>query len=58
MKMMMIFYYFVTKFSYFFYFTAGAFLATVAGISAFISFGATLSTAKKTDPKYFNKGMF
>ncbi|KAH9627626.1 hypothetical protein HF086_010778 [Spodoptera exigua] len=35
----------------------GAFLATVAGISAFIGFGATLSTAKKTDPKYFSKGL-
>lgn len=36
---------------------SGAFLATVAGISAFIGFGATLSTAKKIDPKYFNKGL-
>ncbi|XP_030026390.1 transmembrane protein 242 [Manduca sexta] len=36
---------------------AGAFLASVAGVSAFIGFSATLSTAKKTDPKYFNKGL-
>ncbi|XP_050557113.1 transmembrane protein 242 [Spodoptera frugiperda] len=36
---------------------AGAFLATVAGISAFIGFGATLSRARKTDPKYFSKGL-
>lgn len=38
------------------YILAGAFLATVAGISAFIGFGATLSRARKTDPKYFSKG--
>lgn len=34
----------------------GAFLAAVAGISAFVGFGATLAAAKKSDPKYFNKG--
>lgn len=36
--------------------SAGAFLATVAGISAFVGFGTTLAAAKKADPKYFNKG--
>ncbi|XP_026328789.1 transmembrane protein 242 [Hyposmocoma kahamanoa] len=36
---------------------AGAFLASVAGISAFVGFGATLAAAKKSDPKYFNKGL-
>lgn len=36
---------------------AGAFLAAVAGISSIVGFSATLSTAKKTDPKYFNKGL-
>ncbi|XP_045764788.1 transmembrane protein 242 [Maniola jurtina] len=36
---------------------AGAFLATIAGISAFAGFGTTLAAAKKTDPKYFNKGI-
>ncbi|CAG9136215.1 hypothetical protein JYU34_016470 [Plutella xylostella] len=36
---------------------AGAFLASVAGISAFVGFGATVAAAKKTDPKYFNKGL-
>ncbi|XP_050681729.1 transmembrane protein 242 [Leptidea sinapis] len=36
---------------------AGAFLASVAGISGFVGFCATLSTAKKADPKYFNKGL-
>ncbi|CAH0728717.1 unnamed protein product, partial [Brenthis ino] len=35
----------------------GAFLASVAGISAFVGFSATLSAAKKTDPKYFSKGL-
>ncbi|CAB3221402.1 unnamed protein product [Arctia plantaginis] len=35
----------------------GAFFATVAGISAFVGFGATLSTVKKADPKYFSKGL-
>ncbi|XP_052751569.1 transmembrane protein 242 isoform X2 [Galleria mellonella] len=35
----------------------GVFLATVAGISAFIGFSATLAAAKKTDPKYFSKGL-
>ncbi|KOB75755.1 putative conserved secreted protein, partial [Operophtera brumata] len=33
----------------------GAFLSTVAGISAFVGFSATLAAAKKADPKYFNK---
>lgn len=37
---------------------AGAFLASVAGISAFVGFGATLAAAKKSDPKYFNKGNY
>lgn len=37
--------------------SGGAFLAAVAGISAFVGFSATLAAAKKTDPKYFNKGM-
>lgn len=37
---------------------AGAFLASIAGISAFVGFSATLSAAKKADPKYFNKGKF
>ncbi|XP_028031784.1 transmembrane protein 242 [Bombyx mandarina] len=36
---------------------AGAFLASVTGISALIGFSATLSTAKKSDPKYFSKGL-
>ncbi|XP_049865991.1 transmembrane protein 242 [Pectinophora gossypiella] len=36
---------------------AGAFLAAVAGISGVVGFSATLSAAKKTDPKYFNKGL-
>nr|XP_034824485.1 LOW QUALITY PROTEIN: transmembrane protein 242 [Maniola hyperantus] len=36
---------------------AGAFFATIAGISAFVGFGTTLAAAKKTDPKYFNKGI-
>ncbi|XP_041976345.1 transmembrane protein 242 [Aricia agestis] len=36
---------------------AGAFLASVAGISAVVGFGTTLSAAKKADPKYFNKGI-
>ncbi|KAM3962243.1 transmembrane protein 242 [Aphomia sociella] len=35
----------------------GAFLAAVAGISAFVGFSGTLAAAKKTDPKYFNKGL-
>ncbi|XP_047514980.1 transmembrane protein 242 [Pieris napi] len=35
----------------------GAFLAAVAGISAFVGFGATLAAARKSDPKYFNKGI-
>ncbi|CAH0728718.1 unnamed protein product, partial [Brenthis ino] len=37
--------------------SSGAFLASVAGISAFVGFSATLSAAKKTDPKYFSKGL-
>ncbi|XP_072940940.1 transmembrane protein 242 [Epargyreus clarus] len=36
---------------------AGAFLASIAGISAFVGFSVTLSAAKKADPKYFNKGL-
>ncbi|CAG9785074.1 unnamed protein product [Diatraea saccharalis] len=36
---------------------AGAFLASIAGISAIVGFSATLSAAKKSDPKYFNKGL-
>ncbi|CAH2075296.1 unnamed protein product, partial [Iphiclides podalirius] len=35
----------------------GAFLASIAGISALAGFTATLTTAKKADPKYFNKGL-
>ncbi|RVE41030.1 hypothetical protein evm_014321 [Chilo suppressalis] len=35
----------------------GAFLASIAGISAIVGFSATLSAAKKRDPKYFNKGL-
>ncbi|GBP55465.1 Transmembrane protein 242 [Eumeta japonica] len=35
----------------------GAFLATVAGISAIAGFSATLAVAKKSDAKYFNKGL-
>ncbi|CAH0558358.1 unnamed protein product [Brassicogethes aeneus] len=36
---------------------ASLFLAGVSGISAIVGFGATLSAAKKQDPKYFGKGM-
>ncbi|CAD0198290.1 unnamed protein product [Chrysodeixis includens] len=36
---------------------AGAFLAAVAGISTFVGFGATLAAARKTDPKFFSKGL-
>lgn len=36
----------------------GAFLATIAGISAFVGFGVTVANAKKADPKYFNKGTY
>lgn len=39
------------------YFSAGIFLAGVSGISAIIGFGATVASAKKQDPKYFDKGM-
>ncbi|XP_068630275.1 transmembrane protein 242 isoform X2 [Battus philenor] len=35
----------------------GAFLASIAGISAFAGFSFTLAAAKKADPKYFNKGL-
>nr|CAH7737859.1 unnamed protein product [Callosobruchus chinensis] len=36
---------------------AAFFLAGVTGISAIVGFGMTVATAKKHDPKYFNKGM-
>ncbi|XP_065164933.1 transmembrane protein 242 [Atheta coriaria] len=36
---------------------ASLFLASVAGMSAVIGFGSTLASAKKSDPKYFNKGV-
>lgn len=45
-------------FSYAIIVSAGAFLATVTGISAVVGFSATLTAAKKIDPKYFNKGNF
>ncbi|CAG5040145.1 unnamed protein product [Parnassius apollo] len=38
-------------------FAAGVFLASVAGISAFAGFSTTVAAAKRTDPKYFNKGL-
>lgn len=41
----------------FYLFLAGFFLASIGGISAIIGFGATLASAKKQDPTYFNKGM-
>ncbi|KAK3912122.1 Transmembrane protein 242 [Frankliniella fusca] len=38
-------------------FKATAFLAGVAGFSAFFGFGATLAYAKKKDPIHFDKGV-
>ncbi|XP_077291984.1 transmembrane protein 242 [Arctopsyche grandis] len=38
-------------------FKAGAFLATIAGVSMFAGFGFTLAAAKKKDPHFFNKGV-
>lgn len=36
---------------------AAIFLAGVSGISALIGFSKTISSAKKLDPRYFDKGM-
>lgn len=40
-----------------FAFKATAFLAGVAGVSALIGFGGTLSYTKKKDPTFFDKGV-
>jgi len=37
--------------------SAGAFLASVAGISAIMGFGTTLSYARRKDPEFFSKGV-
>jgi hypothetical protein len=37
--------------------SAGAFLASVAGISALVGFGTTVASVKKKDPAFFNKGI-
>ncbi|XP_017769851.1 PREDICTED: transmembrane protein 242 [Nicrophorus vespilloides] len=36
---------------------AGIFLAGVAGMSVIFGFGATVASAKKSDPRYFDKGL-
>jgi hypothetical protein len=38
-------------------FSAGIFLASVAGISALVGFGTTVASVKKKDPAFFNKGV-
>ncbi|XP_033609269.1 transmembrane protein 242 isoform X2 [Cryptotermes secundus] len=36
---------------------AGIFLASVAGISAFVGFGTTVASVKKKDPAFFSRGL-
>jgi multisubunit Na+/H+ antiporter MnhF subunit len=38
-------------------FSAGIFLASVAGISALVGFGTTVASVKKKDSAFFNKGV-
>lgn len=39
------------------FFSAGIFLASVAGISALVGFGSTVASVKKKDPAFFSRGL-
>lgn len=39
------------------FFSAGIFLASVAGISALVGFGTTVASVKKKDPAFFSRGL-